>query len=154
MTGFDIIADDIGRVAASIRKMGADRAIVNEMAKEIRAAVPPIRAAVRANALAYLPGSGGLGAWVAKSRVTAAIRRARNNASVTLVGGRNSRGKRSDIKRLDAGSTRHPTFGHAPWTPQTVRAGFFTEAVTDEGVEAFRAATVSAVDNAVRKALA
>ena len=153
MTGFDIIADDIGRVAAAVRKLGADRSIVTEMAKEIRRAVPPIRAAIRANALEYLPHGGGLAAWVSKARVTAAITRARNNAGVTIVDGRNSAGRRSDIKRMDQGTARHPTFGHAPWVAQTVRAGFFTDAITDEGVTAFREATVDAVDNAVRKAL-
>lgn len=152
--GVDIIATDIGRLATAVRKLGADRSIVNNMAKEIRAAVPPIRSAVRANAVRYLPGRGGLGAWVAKARVTAQIRRGARNAAVTIVDGRNSSGKRSDIKAIDLGGTRHPTFGHKPWTAQSVRAGFFTEAITDEGVEAFRAATIVAVDNTVRKALA
>jgi hypothetical protein len=145
--------EDIALVARAVRRLGTDRVIVNNMAKEIRRAVPPVRAAVRANAVAILPRRGGLGAWVAKTRVTARIRRSASNAGITFVGGKNSKGKRSDLKRMDAGQTRHPTFGHRPWVAQSVTPGFFTHAVTEEGATAFREAVVVAVDNAAREVL-
>lgn len=146
-------AEGIALVALAVRRLGNDRTIVNNMAKEIRKAVPPVRAAIKANAVATLPHSGGLGTWVARARVSARIRRSAKSAGVTFTGGRNSKRRRSDLKRIDGGSTRHPTFGHGPWSPQTVTPGFFTQAVTDEGAQAFRTAVVVAVDNAVRELL-
>lgn len=147
-------AEGLALVATAVRRLGTDRTIVNEMAKEIRAAVPPVRKGFKANALAYLPRRGGLGAWVARAKVTARIRRSASNAGVTLVAGRNSQGGRTDMKRMDAGKTRHPMWGNrSAWAPQTVKAGVFTDAVTDEGAQAFREATVRAVDNAVVKVL-
>lgn len=145
--------EGLALVGKAVRRLGADRVIVKNMVKEIRRAVPPVRAAVRANAVAILPHRGGLGAWVAKTRVTASIRRSASNAGISFVGGKNSRGNRSDLKRLDAGQTRHQTFGHRPWVAQSVPPGFFTKAVTVEGAEAFREAVVVAVDNAVREVL-
>jgi hypothetical protein len=147
-------AEQLALVAHAVRRLGSDRVIVNNMAKEIRSAVPPIRAAVRANALGQLPHRGGLGVWVARARVTARIRRSATNAGISLVGGRNSGSRRrTDLRAIDAGTVRHPTYGHGPWTPQTVTPGFFTRAVTDEGATAFRAAVVVAVDNAAREVL-
>jgi hypothetical protein len=147
-------AKGIATVASAVRSLGADRKIVTEMAKEIRAAVPPIRTAVRANAIAYLPGRNGLGPWVAKGSVTARIKRGANDASVTIVDGRNSTGGRTDMKAINAGKVRHPAWGNKKaWSMQTVRPGFFTNAITEEGADAFREAVIRAADNAAAKVL-
>lgn len=146
-------AADIARMAARVRELGDGRTIPNQMAKEIRQAVPPIRKAVKANALAYLPSGGGLNVWVAKAGVRASIRRGPRSAGVSLVSGRNSQKKRSDIRAIDRGRVRAPTYGNRKsWHLQTVKAGFFTDAVTGEGFEEFRAATIRAIDKAVREA--
>jgi hypothetical protein len=141
------IESDIATVAAAVRKLGADRSIVNEMTKAIRRAVPPIRGAVRRNALAYLPSRGGLGAWVARGSITARVRRSASNAGVTIVDGRNSAGGRTDMRRINAGTVRHPYWGdRRSWAPQTVRAGFFDDAITTDGARAFEAAVIDAVN--------
>lgn len=146
-------AAGIAEVAAAVRRLGSSRVIVNNMAKEIRRAVPPIRGAIRTNAVAYLPARGGFGKWVAKGKITARISRSARSAGVTIVDGRNSQNKRTDMKRINAGSTRHKTFGRPPWHPQTVRSGFFDDAITDEGAAAFRAAVDVAVVNAINEVI-
>lgn len=147
-------AEGIARVAADVRRLGASRVIVNEMAKEIRGAVPPIRDAIKVHEVEVLPHRGGLGAWVARGRISARVRRAAKTAGVKLVQGRNSAQKRSDLKRLDAGSIRHPVHGNRKaWALQTVPAGAFTKGVTDQGVTEFRQAVVTAVDNATAKVM-
>jgi hypothetical protein len=147
-------AEGIALVAKSVRSLGADRKIVNEMAKEIRSAVPPIRAAIKANALTELPHRGGLNTWVASARVTASVRRSATNAGVSIVDGRNSAAKRTDMRQINAGRVRHPAWGNrSAWSLQTVTAGFFDRAVTEEGVQAFRDAVVVAVDRAAGEVL-
>lgn len=147
-------AAGLALVAESVRRLGTDRKIVNEMAKEIRRAVPPIRRAIRANAIETLPHRGGLNVWVSRGRVTANVRRAANNAGITIFDGRNSAGKRSDFVGLNDGTIRHPLFGNREhWYPQQVRANFFTDAITEEGVRAFREAVVVAVDRAAAEVL-
>lgn len=147
-------AEGLRLVGEAVRRLGSDRTIVTQMTKEIRRAVPPIRRAVKANAVEYLPHSGGLNVWASKGRVTANVRRGAKNAGITIFDGRNSSRKRSDFDALNEGSIRHPLFGNREhWYPQVVRANFFTDAITDEGVQAFREAVVVAVDNAVREVL-
>lgn len=147
-------AERIALVASAVRRLGADRVIVNEMAKEIRQAVPPIRSAVKANAIAYLPKKGGLNTWVAKAKITARIRRSASNAGVTIVDGRNSAQKRTDMNKINDGTVRAPLFGNrTAWYPHRVRAGFFDDAITQDGADAFRAAVVVAVDRAAGRVL-
>jgi hypothetical protein len=146
--------EKIAAVGAAVRRLGTDRTIVNNMAKEIRAAVPPLRTLIKAAAMRLLPSRNGLNAWVAKAKITSRVRRSANNAGVTLVDGRNSQGARSDLKGIDAGIVRAPYFGErSSWHEQRVTPGFFTESIQGEGVEVFREAVVRAVDKAVEETL-
>jgi hypothetical protein len=141
-------------ISKRLKQLGDGNEIPKQMTKEIRSAVPPIRVAVRRNAVGTLPSGGGLGEWVARSRVTAAIRRSGRSAGIKLRAGRNSEKKRSDIRAIDKGRVRAPLFGNrSKWHLQSVKPGFFTDAVTDEGMEAFRKAVVKAIDKAVREVL-
>lgn len=141
-------------VGAAVRRLGSDRVIVNEMAKEIRKAVPPIRRAIKASALATLPSRGGLNQWVAKAKVTAQIRRGATNAGVKIKDAKTSRGQRHDLRAINAGFIRHPLWGNREhWYSQTVTPKFFDDAITDEGVDAFRRAVVVAVDRAIERVL-
>lgn len=145
-----VTSADIAAVGAAVRALGDGREVVNEMAKEIRTAVPPVRVAVRSHALAFLPEAGGLNEWVASAGVRAAVRRGPRTAGVSLVAGRNSRRRRADLKRLDAGRLRHPTYGHGPWVLQQVQPGWFTDPVVDHAAD-FADAIAGAVDTAARK---
>lgn len=150
----DVVSKDIARLASSVRRLGADRTIVNNMAKRVRASVPPIRQAVRDNALRILPKRGGLNRWVARVSVNARVRRSASNAGVSLAIGRNSAKQRTDSAKIDAGRLRAPLFGDRRyWHLQAVRPGFASKAVTEEGVTEFRKQVVLAVDDAVEEAL-
>jgi hypothetical protein len=145
----DVVADDIARVAAAVRRLGSDRTIVKNMARDIRRAVPPVRTAVRRNALAYLPHRGGLNRWVAKARVNVKVRRSATDAGVSFAVGRNSAHARTDSRAIDRGKVRAPFFGdRRSWHSQAVRAGFASDAF-DDAVPEFRERVVEAVNRAV-----
>lgn len=148
-----VTSSDIAEVAAAVRKLGDGRTVVTEMAKEIRAAVPPVRKAVRAHAIATLPSRGGLNRWVARAGVRATVKRGPRSAGVKLVAGRNSKGGRADLKRLDrSGRLRHPLprGNRSRWYLQQVTPGWFSVPVA-ENVEPFTDAVGQAVDTARRK---
>jgi hypothetical protein len=145
-------ANGLRDVGAAVRRLGSDRTIVNEMAREIRGAVPPIRSAIKASALTNLPHRGGLNVWVSKMKVNAQIRRGAQNAGVSLKGSKAKRGKKHDMRSLNRGFIRHPLWGNRDyWYSQTVSPRFMTDAVTDEGVDAFRHAVVVATDRAIAR---
>lgn len=146
-------AKEIAAVAAHHRALGPSRVVVNTMARKIKQGVGPIRAAIKARAVEILPSGGGLGKWVARVRITGVVRRGATTAGVSIRAGRNSSGWRSDIKGIDRGSTRHPTWGRAPWHAQVVRPGFFTDAVTEEGLDQLEAAVIEACEEASVKVL-
>jgi hypothetical protein len=112
-----------------LRGFTGRRVLVRELRAEIRKPVDPIRLRIRAAALALLPHRGGLGVWVASSRITAQIRLSGRSAGVTLKGGRNSARGRSDIRAIDAGRVRAPSWGRrgpGAWHTQSVVPDFFS----------------------------
>lgn len=134
-----------------LKKFEGRKEIVKALRKEIRKPVPGVRKAIRARALSTLPASGGLAAWVAKTRITVKIKLSGRAAGVTLVGGRNSRGGRTDVNAIDRGRLRAPNWGNPArgWHEQTVTDGFFTQPAGE--ADQWQAACVEAVDNALRK---
>jgi hypothetical protein len=146
-------AEEIALVAAAVRAVGSDRKIVNDMRKEIRKSVKPIRTAIRENAIETLPHRGGLGAEVARLRVTGVIKTSASSAGVTIRGSKKSKigGDKSDLRRMDQGMIRHPSWGHSPWSAQKVAPGFFTDAVTQEGADQLEQAVITAAENAARR---
>lgn len=150
-----IASDDIALVGRAVRRLGADRTIVNEMTKEIRrAGTKTVKPAVRASALAVLPRRGGLNRWVAAAAVRVAVRRGTRAAGVEVVVGRNSRGGRTDSKRIDAGRVRAPAWGNRrAWHLQAVTPGFATDPITGPAADDFREGVVRAVDRAVERLL-
>lgn len=146
-----VSSKDIAAVGAAVRALGDGREVVNEMAKEIRRAVPPVRKAVRDYALRTLPKRGGLNEWVAAAGVRAAVRRGPRTAGVQLVSGRNAARRRADLKRLDSGTLRHPLRGNrSHWYLQKVHPGFFQFPVHDH-TDDFTDAVAEAVNTAARK---
>lgn len=118
--------DELVRELATFRNR---REVLAAMRKGIRAGVPAVRKKIRAVAVDTLPSSGGLGRWVAAIRINLKVKASSRSASVTLIGGRNAQGGRSDMQRIDAGRVRAPSWGHktkAAWHTQTVEPGFFT----------------------------
>jgi hypothetical protein len=144
-------AEDIAAVAAAVRKLGDGREIPNAMAKRIRKAVPPLRKGIKASALSSLPSSGGFAKWVARAGVRASIRRGPRTAGITLVSARKSQRGKSDLRRINAGQTRHPWWGdRRHWSPQAVKPGYFDRGV-EPGLVVFRHEVNEAIGDAVQK---
>lgn len=129
----------------------AKKQVLKELRKEVRKPLPGIRRAVKAQALAILPKSGGLNAWVAKARVTLDFKlRSATSAGIKLKASRKSIKDKSDLTRIDKGRTRAPAWGHrtkASWHSQSVTPGFFTTPVTDS-VDEFKQIADTAIDKA------
>lgn len=126
-TSFDQFARELAAFAGS-------REITKALGRAIRKTVPPVRRAIRDTALETMPHAGGLNVWVSRIRVTAQIRVSGRKAGVKLKGGRNSQGGRSDIRAIDLGTVRAPSWGHrtaAAWHAQAVTPGFFTQTSHD-----------------------
>lgn len=140
--------DDLVR---DLRGFEGRREVVKALRKRMREPVPEVRRQIKARALATLPSSGGLNVWVSKTRVTAQVKVSNRSVNVKLRGGRNSStGKRSDMRRIDRGRLRHPSWGRrgpGQWHTQTVTDGFFT--IPAANAQGWRWACERAVDEAL-----
>lgn len=144
------MATDIEAFVRELRAFDDRRAVMKALRADIRKPFPDLRRAIKARALDTLPGGGGLNAWAASTRITLSTRAASRSVTVTLKGGRNSSGGRSDIRALDRGRVRHPSWGRrgrGQWHTQTVAAGFITKPVT-ESAAVWHDVSVAAVDKA------
>jgi hypothetical protein len=124
---------DIQALVRDLRGFTARKEVIRQLRTEIRKPVPTVRAAIKRNAVAVLPSSGGLGKWVARTRITAVVKITAYSARVQLRGGRNSAGQRSDIRAIDRGRVRHPSWGRrgrGQWHTQGVHDRFFTDPAT------------------------
>lgn len=137
-------------VAAAIRGFEGRKEVMKALRRSIREPVPGIRRDVRDRALASLPRRGGLNSWVAASRLSASVKATGRVVGLLVKAGRNSRGGRSDIRAIDRGRVRAPSWGRryaSQWHTQTVRPGFFTDPARAAGDEVGRV-TTDAVDRA------
>lgn len=113
-------ADELNLISRRLMEAG-NVTLYRRLATDIKAAVEPVKPAIRDSAMSTLPHEGGLNAWVAKSRVTTTLIRSATTAGVSV---RVSL-KGHDIRDLDSGQIRHPTYGNRNvWVPQTVPSGF------------------------------
>jgi hypothetical protein len=144
------VAVDIDQFVRELRAFDDRRAVVKAMRRKINKPVPALRKAIKAHAIAILPHTGGLGAWAARASISSTIRYASSrSAGVRLKGSRKSQGDKSDLKRLDAGTVRAPSWGHrtaASWHTQSVAPGWFTDPASDN--EQWRDVVDQAVDEA------
>lgn len=145
------MATSLEQLARDIRGFENRREVLRQLRKEIREPLPRVRKNIKARALATLPKRGGLNAWAAAIRITLQIKTSGRTAGVRVRGGRNSLRKRSDMRALDRGRVRHPSWGRrgaGQWHTQTVEPGFVTNPVTE--TTEWRDVCLRAVDNAVR----
>lgn len=144
------MATDIDQFVRELRAFDDRRAVVKAMRRKINKPLPELRKKIRQHAVAILPRRGGLGSWAAAATISSSVRYASSrSAGVRLKGSRKSRGDKSDLKRLDAGTVRAPSWGRrssAAWHTQTVPAGWFTEPASDN--EQWVAVVDQAVDEA------
>lgn len=144
--------DSLEKLIRDLRTFDRRREVTNQLAREVRKPVPEIRKKIRARALATLPASGGFGEWVSKLSVTASVKLQGRAAGVRLKGRRKGfpdRNPKVDLRAIDRGRTRHPSWGRraeADWHVQRVSAGFFTLPGKDR--RRWRKAILAAVDQA------
>lgn len=139
-------------LVAELQTFRGRRELTKAIGRGLRAATKPARQAIKAAALATLPHGGGLNVWTSKARIVTSIRIGANTGSVKLKGGRNSRGGRSDIRAIDAGRVRAPTWGHrtaGSWHTVTVTPGFFTHTAAE--LPDWRDQVDTEVDNALNE---
>lgn len=139
--------DDLVR---DLRNFDDRKEVVKALRKRIRQPVPAVRKAVKRRAVDTLPRRGGLNVWASKTKVTAKVTLAGRGAGVKLKGSRKSTKDKSDLRRLDAGRVRHPSWGRRgkdAWHIQLVPAEFFTGPAAE--VDQWRKACVDALDDAL-----
>lgn len=128
---------DIHVLARSLREFERNDTVIKAVRTELRKPVPIVRGRIKATARIKLPHRGGLGAWVAGTKITAAVELGGKTVRIRLRGGRNSvanlrggtSGTRSDIRAIDRGRVRHPHWGRrarGDWSTQSVPDGFFS----------------------------
>ena len=138
-------------VYAELKALDARREVVKALRKSIREPLPDIRKSIKRRALAILPHSGGLAKWVAASRINGSVKVKAKTVGLTVKGGRNSAGGRSDVNAIDRGRVRAPSWGRrgpGAWHTQTVDSGFFTDPAK-RGSDDVELATDRAVDRAL-----
>lgn len=129
------MATSFEQLIRELKTFDQRRAVTKAMSKGVRATVPAVRVKIRQAALELLPRSGGLGKWVASARINLKIKTSGRRAGITLTGGRNSEGGRSDIRAIDRGRVRAPSWGRrtkGSWHSQTVPDGYFTATAAAE----------------------
>lgn len=140
----------LDELVRDIRRFDRRKEVVKALRAKIRQPVPGVRRAIKARALATLPRRGGLNVWVSRTRVSAVVRLAGRTAGVRLKGSRKSLNDKSDLRRLDLGTVRAPSWGRrttGAWHTQRVTPGYFSKPSTE--TEAWRNACLEAVDEAV-----
>lgn len=146
-------AEALNALSRDLRGVADRREIVKALRKELLKPVPRVREAIRDAARRMLPSRNGLGAWVAKARITASARvSTSNSAGITMKAGRNSRGARSDLRAIDRGRVRAPSWGRrgrGEWHNQIVMSGFMTDTVTRDYADEWQNAALAAVDKVV-----
>lgn len=115
-------AEALERVARRLKDAG-EVGLRRELLAAIRKAAKPIPAAAKASALDKLPRRGGLAARVAASRIGIRTRTTGRNVGIRVE----AKGL-YNLRRMDAGTVRHPDFGNRDrWFSQPVPEGWFSK---------------------------
>ncbi|MGC4769200.1 hypothetical protein ACLQ25_09495 [Micromonospora sp. DT44] len=140
----------IDALIRDLRRFEGSKEVTRALRKQIRQPIPAVRKAIRRRATDTLPKRGGLNVWAAQTKVSARVSLAGRGAGVKLKGSRKSSKDKSDLKRLDAGKVRAPSWGRrgkGAWHVQSVAPGFFTRPAAE--VDQWRDACLAAVDDAL-----
>lgn len=128
-------------------KQAADRGLNRELSQALNRATKPLKAAAKANALSDLPKRGGLAAAVAASKFSTRTRTGKDPSVRIEVKGLSV----SNLRALDRGTLRHPTFGHRDrWVTQQVHVDWFT-APMQAGAEPVRRELSQALDTIAQR---
>lgn len=113
---------ELERVSRRLKEVG-DTELRKQMLAGLRREGKPLIDAVKASVGDYLPTGGGAADAVRSSSFGVRTRTSGPRASVRIVGV----GRRvNDLRRINAGTLRHPVFGNREaWVSQRIRPGFF-----------------------------
>lgn len=137
-------------LVADLRGFTRRKEVLRNLRRRIREPLPGVQRAVTASALYTLPARNGLAAWVAAEKITAVVRVSGRAAKVKIAGARQSQRRQSDLRSINAGEVRHPSWGRraeGQWHAQAVTSEYFTRPAGE--VDQWRAAALDAVDDAL-----
>jgi hypothetical protein len=138
---FEVQSRDYQKAARALK--GADREIRLGFTRALRGIAKPYAQTVLAAGAARLPKGGGLSARVAASRIGVQSSTLRATASF-----KSDRGY--DLRAMNRGRLRHPTYGHTPWVTQEIEPGVFTAAF-EAGAPLVRRQMLNAATEALNK---
>lgn len=141
MTGFEVQSSDYLKAARALKN--ADRTIRLEYSRAVRVIAKPLGETVLARGADKLPRKGGLSDRVKAAKVSVSATQTRAVVSLKTEEG-------YDLRAMNRGRLRHPTYGHKPWVGQAIEAGVFTQAFEEEAPAA-RAALLAAGERALKK---
>lgn len=118
--------EDIGRLGAAYRAGGKE--LRTRIRKAMQEAAKPLAVEVRDKGAAKMPHRGGLSGRIAAARAGVSLTASTRSTAVAIRLGTR---EKYDLRSMDLGRLRHPTYGHRPWVSQTVPAGAFTEPFQD-----------------------
>ncbi len=119
-------ADDYKAFALRVKE--ADKKIARGVRKKLREAGKPLAAKVIAEAPDELPQRGGLADLLKAARPALSL--AAKSLAITV------RSPGHDLRSINAGRLRHPTYGHKPWVSQGVPAQAYDRAIEAHTAEA------------------
>lgn len=147
LEGADRLAD-LGQQLKS-----ADKTIRSELYRSLNRAVKPLRERAKDTPRLHpgLPRSGGLAPLVESSLhgrggVKTKRRTGRKTAGITITG----QSSGHDIRAMNRGRLRHPTWGRAPWVDQRITRGFWEKPLEDESPEV-RREVIAIMDDILRR---
>lgn len=129
-----------------------------ELFQAFQRATKPVKEEIRRSALESLPKRGGLNVYIAELKTVTQSRISGASIGVRITSSKSKKAHEAhrrkfsrqnrglsrraqlpkgilfgkglvDLRRLDAGRAKHPTYGHRPWVLQDVTPGFFTRVV-------------------------
>ena len=138
-------AEQLAEVGKRIKT--ADATVLRqELRRNLRAVVKPIKPLVQASLRAGLPKKGHLNTFMGNASVGARVRTEGRDVGVRIVAGK----KGHNLRKLDEGEIRHPTFGHKPWKKQAVTPGLVSKPIEAEK-PAMQRAVMDAVNATAKK---
>jgi hypothetical protein len=125
-------AEQMRAVGALLKEAGDEgKALRKGLLAEMRSAEQEGLQKAKESALANLPKRGGLNEWVAASKFASRNRLTGRTVGVSLIASKaGGRQGQHDVEATDAGTFRHPVFGHKVWVEQSINPGWWTNALT------------------------
>ena len=139
--GYRLISGSEDFLRLADRLDEGDRKLASRIRKRLRDVAKPLGSEVRDSLADAMPRRGGLSDLIAASKVSVASTGASRHPRVEI----RVRSAGHDLESMDAGSLRHPTFGHRPWVGQSVPSGSAQDAL-DRGAPKVRDALAREVE--------